>query len=256
MEGGTFVESLQAGSLEHTPPPCLQRSSWRLDSLTTKHVLEWLEVTTPEAERVRRTRDSELYFIDKSTATLVVSPDEVEVLQHYRPRAHVAVVTNIHTLPALAHTKCEARSGTLFVGNLNHIPNRWVVPPAGRAAVGLAYGGDVQAALGHAGSCTPALRYVMASSRARLLATPSRAALLLGLALHLLQWLPAASLAGQNGTSTPAHKYALLLAAALHTPLRCCCDCAGKPSKRSSPTCCQWCCASCPARCWRPSACT
>ena len=55
----------------------MQRSSWKLESLSTAKVLEWVERTTPESGRVRHTRDSELYFIDKSAMTFVVSPEEV-----------------------------------------------------------------------------------------------------------------------------------------------------------------------------------
>jgi len=103
---------------------CLQGPSWDFKGITRQKVMEWLEQPSPEAEKVRHTRDSEMYFIGKSKVTIVVSPEEVDLIHHYEPEAKVAVVTNIHDLSNMAESHCEGRMGTLFVGNMNHIPNR------------------------------------------------------------------------------------------------------------------------------------
>lgn len=52
---------------------------------------------------------------------------QAEVLRHYRPKAHLAVVPHVHDLHRLngpAPPTCKGRSGALFVGNMNHLPNQ------------------------------------------------------------------------------------------------------------------------------------
>lgn len=70
----------------HSPQ---EGAGWHLDSVTTSKVLEWLDSDLPEAGSVRAKRDMELHLIDHSALTLVVSPDEIEVIHHYRPETKV-----------------------------------------------------------------------------------------------------------------------------------------------------------------------
>ncbi|MEW5307525.1 MAG: hypothetical protein WDW36_009914 [Sanguina aurantia] len=100
----------------------------------------------PADNPLRVNQAAELDIIRRAGATLVVSPTEVDLLQHYAPSARVFVVSNIHTRPAQparAHTlplpqaattaqpqpalqglPCAQRHGLLFVGNLQHRPNQ------------------------------------------------------------------------------------------------------------------------------------
>ena len=73
---------------------------------------------------MKRTRHKELDAIDKSDLTLVVGPQEVDLIHRYRRDAEVAVVSNMYDTDSLPKTSCYGRSGMLFVGNMNHIPNR------------------------------------------------------------------------------------------------------------------------------------
>lgn len=104
-----------------------QGPAWDFQGITTQKVIEWLDQQTPEAEKVRHARNVELYFMEKSQLTVVVSPQEVDLIHHFLPQAKVSVVTVIHDLSSLADTQCEGRMGTLFVGNMNHLPNRQAI---------------------------------------------------------------------------------------------------------------------------------
>ena len=53
-----------------------------------------------------------------------MSYEEVDLIQRYRPQAQVAVVSNVHLVEGPPKTSCHGRSGLLFVGNMNHLPNR------------------------------------------------------------------------------------------------------------------------------------
>ena len=67
-------------------------------------------------------RDLELALIRNTDATLVVSDDERAQIQHDVPDANVFVVPNIHDIdPAVA--PAQNRSGILFVGSFEHLPN-------------------------------------------------------------------------------------------------------------------------------------
>lgn len=60
---------------------------WLFERLTTTKILDWLE--GPEAEEVREKRRVELALIDSSNLVVVVSPQEVELIKHYRPDTKV-----------------------------------------------------------------------------------------------------------------------------------------------------------------------
>jgi hypothetical protein len=114
----------KAASSANTHALHLQAPVWDFKSLTIERAMNWTAQDSPEAMNVRRTRGTELGFIDKSELTLVVGPQEVSLIQQYRRDAKVAVVSNIFDVSDLPETDCHGRTGMLFVGNMNHIPNR------------------------------------------------------------------------------------------------------------------------------------
>lgn len=104
---------------------CMQDSvAWDFDRVGLAQVVSWLDSAAPEAAVVREKRDAELELIDNSQAIVVVSEDEIEIIKHYRPNATVLVISNIHEVPEQQLTSCNDRSGLLFIGNMNHRPNR------------------------------------------------------------------------------------------------------------------------------------
>ncbi len=54
------------------------------------------------------------------------SHDEKELLKQYCPTCNVAIISNIHDFTP-ANTSCVGRSGIMFVGNFNHLPNQQAV---------------------------------------------------------------------------------------------------------------------------------
>jgi len=116
-------------------------TGWDFQGVTTNHIIDWFDAnpTDPQVEAVRLNRDLELSFIDASQVTVVVSPDEVDIIKHYRPNAQIAVVSNIHDLSSDGVDEdndnssnddpgyCSSRTGILFVGNMNPPPNRQAV---------------------------------------------------------------------------------------------------------------------------------
>ncbi len=90
------------------------------------------EVTGSAAmvEQARATRSQELDLIRDSDVTLVVSPVEQELLTGLLPDADVRIVSNIHDVHGSARD-WEDRSGLMFVGGFQHLPNvdaaRWLV---------------------------------------------------------------------------------------------------------------------------------
>lgn len=77
------------------------------------------------------TRALELFLVGETDVTLVVSPDEQEVLARLVRNADIRVLSNIHS-PADAPRDCAAPTGArvLFVGHYQHAPNvdaaRWL----------------------------------------------------------------------------------------------------------------------------------
>jgi O-antigen biosynthesis protein len=82
------------------------------------------------AEQARVTREQELMLIRQSDITLVVSPVEQTLLGKLEPEADIRVVSNIHLVHG-CRQGWGGRSGLLFVGGFQHIPNidaaRWLV---------------------------------------------------------------------------------------------------------------------------------
>ena len=68
-------------------------------------------------------RRKELAMMRAADATIVVTPAEQELLATDAPGVDVRVVSNIHS-PLPAGPGFADRSGLLFVGNFNHLPNR------------------------------------------------------------------------------------------------------------------------------------
>ena len=68
------------------------------------------------------TRAKELHVIAQSDITIVVSDFEKKLLAEIAPRAHVEIISNIHTATPDRSTN-SARSGILFVGGFRHPPN-------------------------------------------------------------------------------------------------------------------------------------
>lgn len=103
---------------------------WAWGALAADRMLAWLDSDAPAAEPIRRLRELELGIFDGTAAVLAVSQMEKEVIVRLRPNALVAVASNVMFLPEApaAPVAFAARSGLLFVGNMRHIPNRWVGP--------------------------------------------------------------------------------------------------------------------------------
>jgi glycosyltransferase involved in cell wall biosynthesis len=76
-----------------------------------------------KAERTaRKTRDQELGLIERSDATLVVSPVEQNLLRDLAPDSRIEVLSNIHRIHGSRRSFGERRD-LLFVGGFQHPPN-------------------------------------------------------------------------------------------------------------------------------------
>ncbi|MEO8219063.1 MAG: glycosyltransferase, partial [Acidobacteriota bacterium] len=73
-------------------------------------------------DRAEKMEEMELRLAGDSTAVLVVSAEEKEVLAAQIPRQRIAVVSNIHE-PFASIAPCETRHGLLFIGGFEHTPN-------------------------------------------------------------------------------------------------------------------------------------
>ena len=80
----------------------------------------------PEALGGASSQTRELKYIEHSKVTVVVSEVETREIRKFLPAATIVRVSNIHAdLGAeLTPAPFTARSGCVFVGNWNHIPNR------------------------------------------------------------------------------------------------------------------------------------
>lgn len=80
-----------------------------------------------EARTLRRRaqvlREMELGLVRSTDRTLVVSEVERQLLAELEPEATVSVLSNVHLVDD-SETRPEGRSGVLFVGSFDHIPNR------------------------------------------------------------------------------------------------------------------------------------
>lgn len=97
-----------------------QHSVWDFKRLDLAAVTSWMESSAPATEETRRRRDLELRLMEDANLTLVVSPDEVDLLHHYRPELKIKVLSNIYDVPDRVPPsgagECARRSGALFVG--------------------------------------------------------------------------------------------------------------------------------------------
>ncbi len=74
-------------------------------------------------QQARTVQAQQLQIASTADYTLVVTPEEADLLQRLCPAAQVRVLSNIHTVaPTLAQP--EGRRDLLFVGNFVHMPNR------------------------------------------------------------------------------------------------------------------------------------
>lgn len=94
-----------------------------LYDLSREGVLKWLDSNNPEAAALRINRDKELDVVSKAAVTWAVSNDDREILKHFKPKAHVQIVSNI--MPPANHesASCLDRNGIIFVGSFGHQPN-------------------------------------------------------------------------------------------------------------------------------------
>lgn len=74
-------------------------------------------------QQARTVQARQLQIAAAADFTLVVTPEEAELLQRLCPAAQVRVLSNIHTV-APAQRGPEGRRDLLFVGNFVHVPNR------------------------------------------------------------------------------------------------------------------------------------
>ncbi len=65
----------------------------------------------------------ELGLMQRTDATLVVSEAEKKILNKESPFTKVEIVSNIHNLKPLPNLDLTKRSGLLFIGGFNHLPN-------------------------------------------------------------------------------------------------------------------------------------
>ncbi len=72
-------------------PGTVSADTWDFESIKAAGIVAWLNADTPKSAAVRTKRDLELGLIDQSNLTLVVSKDEVDIIQHYRPNSQVMV---------------------------------------------------------------------------------------------------------------------------------------------------------------------
>lgn len=99
-------------------------------------IFDTIELTFVSMRRAARLRRSEALLQQARTVqarqlqiaaaadyTLVVTPEEAELLQRLCPAAQVRVLSNIHTV-APTPSQPEERRDILFVGNFVHMPNR------------------------------------------------------------------------------------------------------------------------------------
>jgi glycosyltransferase involved in cell wall biosynthesis len=110
-----------------------------LRRLTPPHaviIFDTIELTFVSMLRAARLRRSETLFQQARNVqarqlqiaaaadyTLVVTPEEADLLQRLCPTAQVRILSNIHTLTPVSHRPAERRD-LLFVGNFVHMPNR------------------------------------------------------------------------------------------------------------------------------------
>jgi glycosyltransferase involved in cell wall biosynthesis len=73
--------------------------------------------------RAAASRELELGLVRATDVTLVVSDTERALLRELVPPARVEVLSNVHEVSCAPATP-EGRSGLLFVGSFDHLPNR------------------------------------------------------------------------------------------------------------------------------------
>jgi O-antigen biosynthesis protein len=118
---------------------------WAFQDLAS--VVSWLQAKaaagadapSQAATGVIKTMATELELVRHSAMTVVVSPIEANLLQALLPESPVTVISNVHDLGAASGAAapsrraaprlpgCKGRRGTLFVGNLNHLPNQQAI---------------------------------------------------------------------------------------------------------------------------------
>lgn len=93
------------------------------DDVSAKNVLKWLADENNHAASVRDTQDRELNIVSQAAITWVVSTDDRAIILHYKPHAHVRVVSNIMPIATSVPMLCANRNNILFVGSFAHLPN-------------------------------------------------------------------------------------------------------------------------------------
>jgi glycosyltransferase involved in cell wall biosynthesis len=102
------------------------------DTVDLHHVREFelAQLENSEAGKLRAmaTQRIELFLVEKTVTTIVVSNNEKKYLESFCPDSKIAVIGTIHRVPQEIGPFDE-RQGLLFVGNFQHEPNedglRW-----------------------------------------------------------------------------------------------------------------------------------
>ena len=105
----------------HCPAACLVFDTVDLHFLREEREAE-LTGDPAMAEQARKSRQQELALLKQADATLVVSPVEQALLAELEPDSDVRIVSNIHAVHGCGQG-WEARSGLMFVGGFQHVPN-------------------------------------------------------------------------------------------------------------------------------------
>jgi O-antigen biosynthesis protein len=86
-----------------------------------------------------------LKYIDKSKVTVVVSEVETNEIRKYDQKATIVRISNIHADldDELTPKPYEQRTGCVFVGNWNHLPNRDAVLWFTKSILPQVWGGGV-----------------------------------------------------------------------------------------------------------------
>ncbi len=90
-------------------------------------IKKWLARLDADTAGARARREQELAQMRSSNVTVVVSKAEKDLIKHYCPTCKVTIVSNIHDSVAPHHTRCDPRSGVLFVGSMAHLPNQQAI---------------------------------------------------------------------------------------------------------------------------------
>ena len=95
----------------------LHNMSWEFLSMS--------QIAKTIKRKTRMRMVTELGLVRRSTATIVVSKIERDLLVSYLPQANIHIVSMVYDVDDnyMFSRDCGSREGTLFVGNMHHVPN-------------------------------------------------------------------------------------------------------------------------------------